>query len=93
MNKDKLIGLVVWGSIIGISGFVMLFFSVHFGTSIAENWLIKQGGADTGYYNIIVKSSINNFLVGGGILFAFGLAINLITYFKLQSIKDKSNLE
>ncbi|KMM37986.1 hypothetical protein [Guptibacillus hwajinpoensis] len=93
MNKDKLIGLIIWGSIIGISGFVMLFFSVHFGTSIAENWLIKQGGADTDYYNIIVKSYINNFLVGGGILFAVGLATNFIAYYKLQSIKDKSNLD
>ncbi|WP_273854064.1 hypothetical protein [Guptibacillus spartinae] len=93
MNRDKLKGLVIWGSIIGISGFVMLFFSVYFGTLIAENWLIKQGGADTGYYNIIMKSYINNFLVGGGILFTFGIAINSVAYYKLQLIKEKSHLK
>ena len=87
MTKDKVIGVIILGSIVGISGFVMLFSSVHFGTLSAENWLIKQGGADTGYYNIIVKSYITNFIVGGGILFACGLAITSLGYCKLQLIK------
>ena len=93
MNKDQLKGALIIASIAGISGFIMVFFSVHFGTSTAENWLLKQGGADTGYYNIVVKSSINNFLVSGGILFAFGLVIVSIAYYKLQMIKEKSNID
>ncbi|MEJ9232034.1 hypothetical protein LAV79_21700 [Peribacillus butanolivorans] len=90
MTKDNLKGTLILGSLIGIIGFVMLFFSVNFGTSLAENWLIKQGGADTDTYNIIVKSYINSFLVAGSILFAFGLLIISFTYYKLQTIMGKS---
>jgi hypothetical protein len=68
----------------------MLFFSVNFGTSLAEEWLVKQGGENTKVNNIIVKSYINTFLVAGSILFAFGLLINGFTYYKLQTIKMKS---
>ena len=61
MTKDKLKGLIFLGSLIGIVGFILLFFSVHFGTYFAEDWLSKQGGVDTSLYLIIVEGYINNF--------------------------------
>jgi hypothetical protein len=84
MAKDKSIGFIVVGSILGIVGFIMIFFSVNFGISLAESWLINQGGAaDTATYNIIRKSYINTFLVAGSILFGLGLLIVTSTYFLL----------
>jgi hypothetical protein len=87
MSKDNLIGLIIVGSLLGIGGFVMIFFSVNFGTSLADSWLMRRGGADTGYYHIIVNSYINNFLVAGSILFGFGLLMVALTYYRLQIIK------
>ncbi|WP_141433907.1 hypothetical protein [Bacillus sp. 03113] len=89
MTKGNLVGTLIFGSLIGIIGFVMLFNSVNFGTSLAEKWLIKEGGADPNTYNIILKSYINNYLVGGSILFSFGLLIDTLAYFKMQIIKVK----
>jgi len=83
MIKDKLQGTLMLGVVICMIGFVMLFFSVNFGMSFADELLIKQGGADSNTYNIIVKSYIKNFLVAGGILFAIGLFIISVIYYKL----------
>ncbi|NEU31322.1 hypothetical protein GN156_11095 [bacterium LRH843] len=85
--KDILIGFILLGSILGIGGFVMIFFSVIFGTSIAEFWLSRQGGADTAYYNMIVDGYIRSFLVAGGILFGFGLLTMVLTCYKLKLIE------
>jgi hypothetical protein len=90
MTKENLRGTLILGIFIVVVGFIMLFFSVRFGTSLAENWLIKQGGANTDTYNIIVKSYINNFLVTGSILSSFGLLLNSFAYYKLRTIKEKS---
>jgi len=54
----------------------IIFNSVSFGTSFAETWLANR--EDSSLYQVIIKSYINNFLVGGGVLSAFGLF--LITF-------------
>ena len=87
MSKDNLMGLILVGSLLGVGGFIMIFFSVTFGTSLAESWLMRQGGADTAYYHIIMKSYINNFLVVGGIFLSIGLLIVVFIYYKLLIIK------
>jgi hypothetical protein len=87
MSKDNLMGLIIIGSLLGVGGFIMIFFSVTFGTSLAESWLIRQGGADTAYYHIIMNGYINNFLVVGGIFLSIGLLIVVFTYYKLLIIK------
>ena len=37
MSKDNLMGLISVGSLLGVGGFIMIFFSVTFGTSLAES--------------------------------------------------------
>lgn len=88
LPKEKFKYLTVIGSLLGLCGVVIIFFSVNFGTSIAESWLVSRGGADTGYYHIIVNSYINSFLVTGGILFGFGLMIFTFAYYKLLIFKN-----
>jgi hypothetical protein len=87
MSKDNLMGLIIVGSLLGVGGFIMIFFSVTFGTSLAESWLMRRGGADTAYYHIIMNSYINNFLVVGGIFLSIGLLIVAFIYYKLLIIK------
>lgn len=84
--KNNLIGLVVFGSLITVTGCILLFFSVNFGLSIAGNWLVKQGGADTETYVIVMEGSIKNFLVAGSILFGMGLATIVVASYKLLHI-------
>lgn len=43
MLLDKLKVLMTLGSMLGIAGFISIFFSVYFGTSLADNWVVKQG--------------------------------------------------
>ncbi|WP_010094752.1 hypothetical protein [Ornithinibacillus scapharcae] len=88
MTKDKLKGLTGLGSFITVIGFIFLFFSVNFGTSLADNWLVNQGGADTSMYLIVTEGYINIFLVAGSILFGIGLAIVVFTYYKILNIKE-----
>lgn len=88
MTKDKLKGLVTLGSLIAVVGLILLCFSVNFGTSLAQNWLAKQGGADTSIYLIIIKSYINNFLIAGSILFGIGLATIICAYYKILNINE-----
>ena len=87
MTKDKLKGLIFLGSLIGIAGFILLFFSVHFGTYFAEDWLSKQGGVDTSLYLIIVEGYINNFLSAGSILFGIGLLTVIYAYNTMLKIQ------
>lgn len=83
--RDLLIGFILLGSILGIAGFIMIFFSVFFGTSLAEFWLVRQGGADSAYYHIMVDGYIKSFLVAGGILFGLGLFIVILTSYKVKT--------
>ncbi|WP_270181313.1 hypothetical protein [Alkalihalobacillus sp. CinArs1] len=83
MDQDKLRAALILGSLVGLIGIIMLFFSVDFGTEIAENWLAEEGGANMEYYHIAVQGFINNFIVAGGIMFAFGLIVTSVAlYFR-----------
>ncbi|MEK4485423.1 hypothetical protein MHH81_07420 [Psychrobacillus sp. FSL H8-0484] len=88
MKKDKLIGLGVLASLLSAIGFILLFFSVNFGTSLAEKWLAKQGGADTSIYLIVIEGFTNNFLAAGSILFGIGLATILFAIYKIFNINE-----
>ncbi|MEL3962358.1 hypothetical protein MKZ01_14050 [Lysinibacillus endophyticus] len=58
-EKDKLIGLISFGLLITVIGFILLFFSVNLGFSLAENWILNRGGgADTSKYLIVIEGSI-----------------------------------
>jgi hypothetical protein len=81
MTKDNLYRFVTIGSTLTVIGFILLFFSTYFGTSMADNWLMEQGGVDTALFHLRLESYINNFLVSGGILFGIGLFTLLLTYF------------
>lgn len=83
MTKDKLKGLIALGSLITAIGFIMLFFSVNFGTSRAGNWLVKQGGADTSTYLIVIEGYTNSFLAAGSILFGIGLTLTIFAIYKV----------
>ncbi|WP_096272160.1 hypothetical protein [Paucisalibacillus globulus] len=90
MTKDNFNLFITIGAILSIIGFILLFFSTHFGTSLAENWLVNQGGVDTAMYHIRVESYITNFVVSGGILFGLGLFTLILTYFvKMHFLKDQ----
>lgn len=81
MTKDNFNRFVTIGATLFVIGFILLFFSTNFGTSMADNWLMKQGGADTAMFHIRIESYINNFVVSGGILFGIGLFTLILTYF------------
>ncbi|WP_252504016.1 hypothetical protein [Sporosarcina sp. Marseille-Q4943] len=88
MTKEKLKGLVVFGSLITAIGFILLFFSVNFGTSLAEKWLAKRGGADTSMFLIVIEGSTNSFLAAGSILLGIGLATIIFVYYKILNINE-----
>ncbi|WP_404406900.1 hypothetical protein [Jeotgalibacillus malaysiensis] len=88
MTREKLNGLIIFSITITVIGFVLLFFSVSFGTSLAENWLFQRGEADTAMYLIIIESYIQNFIVAGGVLFGIGLATMTIFYYKILSTPE-----
>ena len=88
MIKDKLKGLVALGFLLTVIGFIMLFFSVNFGISKADSWLIKQGVADTSKYLILIEGYTNNFLAAGSILFGIGLATIIFFYYKILNSNE-----
>ena len=88
MTKDKLKGLVALGSVITAVGFILLFFSVNIGLSLAENWLVTQGGMDTSAYLIVIEGYINNFLAAGSILFGIGISTIIFSYYKILNINE-----
>ncbi|WP_342598952.1 hypothetical protein MHB48_16145 [Psychrobacillus sp. FSL H8-0483] len=88
MTKDKLKGLVALSSLITATGFILLFFSINFGTSFAGKWIAKQGGADQPTYLIVIEGYTNNFLATGSILFGIGLATILFSCYKILEINE-----
>jgi hypothetical protein len=85
--------LSIISSLLVIAGLILVFLSINFGTSLADSWVINEGGSvDTNQYNIILKSHINNFLIIGSILFGSGLLAAIYTYFSflLRKIKEKN---
>jgi hypothetical protein len=84
--KERLQGFAIIGALLILAGGFLTFKSVSIGISLADSWLADRGGADTDYYHIIVKSYINSFLVGGGIMLGFGLVLTSLAAYKLMKI-------
>ena len=88
MTKDKLNGLVAVGSLLVLLGLLFLFFNVRFGLALAENWLYKQGEADSSTYEIVMKGYINFFLATGSIFLVSGLITIIVAYYKKITVND-----
>lgn len=88
MIKNKLKGLIAIGFLITVIGFILLFFSVNFGISKADNWLVKQDVADTSKYLILIEGYTNNFLAAGSILFGIGLTTIIFVSYKILNINE-----
>ncbi|XWN51321.1 hypothetical protein L0P96_08790 [Anoxybacillus flavithermus] len=86
-NQLKWTGSFV--TVIGVVGLVLIFFSVDFGTSLADSWVAKQGGASTERYHIILESYIHSFLIAGSILFGFSLLFAIFTYFAFMLLPKR----
>ncbi|UII56414.1 hypothetical protein LS684_02705 [Cytobacillus spongiae] len=80
VDKQKLVLIV--GLLLTVSGIVMLFNCVSFGTSLASGWLAEQGGAASETYHIVISSYIESFLVAGGIFLGFGLLFGTIFIYR-----------
>ena len=89
INKDKLKGFMALNILVTLAGLFLLFNSVNLGTSLAENWLLSQEGADTSFYEIRIKESIHNFLAAGSVFLAVGLTTTMFTYYKILTMKDE----
>ncbi len=86
MSKDNLKGILTLSIISVFGALVLIFFSVSFGRSLAEDWLIKQGGADTGLYLLITEKYIDGFLITGSILLFVSLVLCVVTYFMYSTL-------
>lgn len=87
---EKYRKLIIIGSSLGIVGLIFSFFSVSFGTAIADNWLnTKTGGVDTWKYEFIMQSNTNNFLVIGSILVSISLVSIIFSWYRIFDINDK----
>ena len=91
MTKDKMKGFVSLGAILSIFGLIMIFSSVDFGTSFADHWLSKEGGADTEIYLMRISGYTNNFLATGSILLGIGLVTIMYFYYKIINYNEKNN--
>lgn len=70
METEKVKSLMSLGSLFALVGLILLFLSNHFGTALADSWLMGQGEyADSFMYQYKVQAHSNNFLVCGSILF------------------------
>lgn len=86
MRNEKLKNLLILGSSITAIGFILLFFSVNIGLSLADNRVFKQGGMDTSIYLIVAEGYTNNILVAGSILFGVGISTIIFAYYKMLNI-------
>ncbi|RJS50272.1 hypothetical protein [Bacillus sp. PK3_68] len=94
MSRDNIKGLIFLSILLVVGGFILMFSSISFGTSLGDSWLMKQneGMADTHQYNMIIKTYINNFVIIGSISLCFGLLLAMLTYFTpLFLRKNKRN--
>lgn len=97
MSKDHIKVFSVISVLLIITGFVFIFSSVSFGTSMADTWRLEQTeregiGPDISQYNIVTKTYINNFVIVGSTLLRTGLLLAILTYFAplfLRKNKDR----
>lgn len=87
-NSDKLKGLMVLCSLLGVIGLLLIFFSNTFGASIAWSLASEDGIADTADYEFLTTSITNNFLVTGVILFGVNLTMFLFAYYKKLDLRE-----
>ncbi|MFC0015940.1 MULTISPECIES: hypothetical protein [Allobacillus] len=81
MTEDHFNRFLTIGITLFVIGFILLFFSTSIGISMADNWVMNQGGADPAMFQIRIESYINIFVVSGSILFGIGLLTLILTYF------------
>ncbi|MFP3511827.1 hypothetical protein SB775_19690 [Peribacillus sp. SIMBA_075] len=93
MLNEHTKGLSIISSLLAIAGLVLMFSSISFGTTLGDSWVLNHGNgvADTGQYNMIVKTYINNFVITGSILFSAGLLTAIFTYFTSVLFGKKEN--
>ncbi|MBT2756308.1 hypothetical protein J7E71_10115 [Mesobacillus foraminis] len=89
MEKENVKYPISIALLLAAGGLVLIFFSVDFGTSFADFWLAKRGGADTGLYHIVIKSYIDSFLVAGGIIFGVSLLTAILIRLNIRSPRAK----
>ncbi|MEO4055093.1 hypothetical protein [Solibacillus sp. CAU 1738] len=87
---EKYRKLIIVGSYLGITGLILSFFSVSFGTAIADIWLNTiTGVVDTRKYELIMQSNTNNFLVIGSILVSVSIVSIIFSWYRMLDINDK----
>ncbi|CAG9621288.1 hypothetical protein [Sutcliffiella rhizosphaerae] len=92
MTKEKF-GIVVFISVLlGIVGFIIIFFSVNFGTTRAESWLRERGGADTEYFHLMINGYITSFLITGIMLFLLSIVVFTISFIQIHTKGFKESL-
>lgn len=83
--------LTTLGSLICVVGIIIIFLSDNLGISLADSWVIEQGGsADVSHYQYKVKANTNKFLIPGSILFGIGVTTLVFTYYKFLNF-NKTN--
>ena len=88
MEKHK--KLFTLGCSLGILGLILSFFSVNFGTAIADIWLnTLTEGVGTWKYEFVMQSNTNNFLVIGSILVSVSLVSIIFSWYRMLDINDK----
>jgi drug/metabolite transporter (DMT)-like permease len=87
LRKDKLKGLMTLGTLLGVIGLILIFFSDNLGTTLADGLLAALDNIDTMNYEFKVKAKTNNFLVTGSILFGIGLTTMVFAFYKMLNIK------
>ena len=88
MRKDKIKGLMTLGTLLGVIGLILIFFSDNLGTTLANGSLAALDNIDTMDYEFKVRANTNNFLVTGSILFGIGLSTVVFAFYKMLDIKD-----
>ncbi|WP_199880532.1 hypothetical protein [Bacillus massiliglaciei] len=85
MTKENARLFMTVGLLKSLLGVFLLFFSVRFGISLGENWLSREGEADTSLYIKVISGYTNSFLACGSILLGAGLLVLCFGYYKLLS--------
>ncbi|MFC2949773.1 hypothetical protein [Virgibacillus sediminis] len=89
MKKEKTSKLYMLGACFGITGFLLIVFSIDLGISITENWLVAQGGSvETSAYEKREQSYTTNFLVMGSILFGLGLSTIILGFYTMLDYEE-----
>lgn len=91
MKKEHLNIVGTVSALLLILGLFLMFFSVGFGMSLGESWLISQSGgsADTNQYMMVIETYTNNFVIIGSMLFGAGLLTALFIFYSFLRYGSK----